>query len=274
MKHVLTIAGSDSGGGAGIQADLKTFSALGTFGMSAIAAITAQNTCGVTAIRELDTEIVRAQIDAVYEDIEVHAVKLGMLSSAAIIGEVADALARHGAKNIVLDTVMISKSGSRLLRPDAVTALVERLVPLADVVTPNLPEASALVGFPVDDLAAMEAAARALVRMGARSAVVKGGHLKGEACDLFFDGRETVLLPQARIDTAHTHGTGCTFSSAIAAGLAKGLPREAAVREAKAYVTAAIAHGFKLGRGIGPTHHFYELYAKAGLLAEEEAAPC
>lgn len=274
MKHVLTIAGSDSGGGAGIQADLKTFSALGTFGMSAIAAITAQNTCGVTAIRELDTEIIRAQIDVVYEDIEVHAVKLGMLSSAAIIRAVAEALTRHRAGNIVLDTVMISKSGSRLLRPDAVATLIERLVPLADVVTPNLPEASALVGFPVEDRAAMEAAARAIVEMGARSVVVKGGHLEGEACDVFFDGARMLHLTNTRVDTVHTHGTGCTFSAAIAAGLAKGLTLEAAVKAAKAYITAAIAHGFKLGRGIGPTHHFYELYAKAGMLEETEDASC
>lgn len=274
MKHVLTIAGSDSGGGAGIQADLKTVSALGTFGMSAITAITAQNTCGVTAIRELDTEMVRAQIDAVYDDIEVHAVKLGMLSSAAIIREVADALSRHKAKNVVLDTVMISKSGSRLLRPDAVATLIERLVPLADVVTPNLPEASALVGFPVEDLPTMEEAAQAIARLGARSVVVKGGHLPKEACDILFDGRRLLRLPGDRIATVHTHGTGCTFSAAIAAGLAKGLSVEASVRSAKVYVTAAIAHGFELGHGIGPTHHFYELYAKAGLLEETEDAPC
>ncbi len=270
MKTALTIAGSDSSGGAGIQADLKTFSALGVFGMSVITAITAQNTCGVTNIRELDEEIIADQIDAVYGDIPVGAVKIGMLSSAAITRVVSAALARCGAKNIVVDPVMVAKSGSRLLKPEAVDALVRLLFPLADVVTPNLHEATEIVGFTVDDRDAMERAAVAIKKMGPRFVVVKGGHLPGAACDLFYDGTNFTVLANERIETRHTHGTGCTFSSAIAAGLAKGLTVGEAVAAAKRYITVAIAHGFSLGKGVGPTHHFYELYSKAGIANEGE----
>lgn len=268
MKTVLTIAGSDSSGGAGIQADIKTFSALGVFGMSVITAITAQNTCGVTNIRELDEEIIADQIAAVYDDIPVGAVKVGMLSSAIITEVVAKALVKHGARNIVVDPVMVAKSGSRLLKPEAVEALIKHLFPLADVVTPNLHEATEIVGFPVDDRAAMERAAVAIKMMGPRYVVVKGGHLSGAACDLFYDGRNFAVLANERIETRHTHGTGCTFSSAIAAGLAKGMPVYEAVAAAKRYITIAITHGFPLGRGVGPTHHFFELYSQAGILSE------
>lgn len=270
MKTALTIAGSDSGGGAGIQADLKTFAALGVFGMSVITAITAQNTCGVTNIRELDEEIIADQIAAVYSDIPVHAVKIGMLASAAITRTVADALVRHGAANIVVDPVMVAKSGSRLLKPEAIAALKSHLFPLADVVTPNLHEAAEIVGFPVEDRAAMERAAVAIKAMGPRYVVVKGGHLPGEACDLMYDGRKFTVLANDRVETKHTHGTGCTFSSAIAAGLAKGLSPEDAVAAAKRYITVAITHGFPLGKGVGPTHHFYELYSRAGIGKEGE----
>lgn len=268
MKTALTIAGSDSSGGAGIQADIKTFAALGVFGMSVITAITAQNTCGVTNIRELDDEIIADQIAAVYSDIHVDAVKIGMLSSAAITRVVADALARHGARNIVVDPVMVAKSGSRLLKPEAIDALKRYLFPLADVVTPNLHEAEEIVGFPVGDRAAMERAAVAIKAMGPRYVVVKGGHLPGAACDLLYDGQSFTVHSNERIETKHTHGTGCTFSSAIAAGLAKGLPVEEAVVAAKRYITIAITHGFPLGKGVGPTHHFYELYARAGITKE------
>ncbi|MEN6567393.1 MAG: bifunctional hydroxymethylpyrimidine kinase/phosphomethylpyrimidine kinase [Veillonellales bacterium] len=267
MLHTaLTIAGSDSSGGAGIQADLKTFAACGVFGMSAITAITAQNTCGVTSIRELDQAIIRDQIAAVYTDIPVDAVKIGMLSSAAIINTVADALLQYRAKNVVLDTVMIAKSGSYLLQPNAVAALIERLVPLALIVTPNLYEASEIAGFSVEDRTGMEKAAIAIKNMGSTYVLIKGGHLPGDACDLLYDGRIFTVFSNERIDNAHTHGTGCTFSSAIAAGLAKGLSVETAIREAKRYVTIAIQHGFQLGGGVGPTHHFYELYRKSGLI--------
>jgi hydroxymethylpyrimidine/phosphomethylpyrimidine kinase len=263
----LTIAGSDSSGGAGIQADLKTFSAIGVYGMSVITAITAQNTCGVTNIRELDEDIVRDQIAAVYDDIKIGAVKIGMLSNAGITRVVAETLQSYRALNVVVDPVMISKSGSALLKPEAIGALKEYLFPIADVVTPNLHEAAQLVGFPVDDRADMEMAAIALKAMGPRYVVVKGGHLKGDACDLLYDGEQFTVLANERIDTIHTHGTGCTFSSAVAAGLAKGLPVDQAVQAAKQYITMAITHGFALGRGIGPTYHFYELYKKAGFLS-------
>lgn len=265
LKTALTIAGSDSSGGAGIQADLKTFSACGVYGMSAITAITAQNTCGVTNIRELDGEIIRDQIDAVFNDITVDAVKIGMLSNAAIIDVVADALRRNHGKNIVLDTVMIAKSGSHLLKPEAVEALKSILMPMALIVTPNLYEASEIVGFTVEDQKGMKKAALAIKNMGPRYVIVKGGHLEGNACDLLFDGQDFTLFSNERIKTIHTHGTGCTFSSAIAAGLAKGLEIKEAVAFAKKYITTAITHGFKLGKGVGPTHHFYELYSKAGL---------
>lgn len=266
MLHTaLTIAGSDSSGGAGIQADLKTFAALGVFGMSAITAITAQNTCGVTNIRELDDAIIIDQIDAIFTDITVNAVKIGMLSSSAIIKAVTGALAHHNANNIVLDTVMVSKSGSHLLKKEAIDTLKEYLIPRAFVVTPNLYEASELVGFEVENQDDMKKAAIAIKGMGARYVVVKGGHLPGNACDLLYDGEKFSVYANERINTVHTHGTGCTFSSAIAAGLAKGLTIEAAVAQAKNYITVAITHGFSLGKGVGPTHHFYELYNKAGL---------
>lgn len=266
MKTALTIAGSDSSGGAGIQADLKTFSALGVFGMSVITAITAQNTCGVTAIREMDTDIIKAQIHAVYDDIEVNAVKIGMLSSSAIIKEVAAGIEAYAIPNIVLDTVMISKSGSYLLQKNAVQTLITDLIPKAVVVTPNLHEATALVGFEVVDQPTMQKAAKVIKQMGAEYVVVKGGHLAGDACDLLYDGKTMELFPNKRIHTIHTHGTGCTFSSAIAAGLAKGMDVYNAVAEAKKYVTMAIQHGFQLGKGVGPTNHFFALYEKAGML--------
>lgn len=265
LNTALTIAGSDSSGGAGIQADLKSFAALGVFGMSVITAVTAQNTCGVTNIRELDTEIINDQIDAVYSDIKVDAVKIGMLSSSQIIKAVTAALIRHKAENVVLDTVMISKSGSHLLKKEAIVTLKEYLIPRAAVVTPNLYEASELVGFEVAGKEEMKKAAIVIKGMGAQYVVVKGGHLSGDACDLLYDGDKFITFASERIDSIHTHGTGCTFSSAIAAGLAKGLNVEAAVAEAKRFITMAITHGFALGKGIGPTHHFYDLYHQAGL---------
>lgn len=265
LKNVLTIAGSDSSGGAGIQADLKTFSACGVYGMSVITAVTAQNTCGVNTVRELDGEIIRAQIDAIYTDIKVDAVKIGMLSSAGIIQVVSRALQEYNEKNIVLDTVMVSKNGSPLLRPEAVGALKKYMLPMSLIVTPNLHEAAELVGFPVHDRAGMEQAAVLIKNMGPRYVIVKGGHLTGNPCDLLYDGQHFTVFSSERIDTIHTHGTGCTFSSAIAAGLAKGLAVTEAVGHAKRYITTAITHSFKLGKGVGPTHHFYELYKKAGL---------
>jgi hydroxymethylpyrimidine/phosphomethylpyrimidine kinase len=257
----LTIAGSDSGGGAGIQADLKTFSALGVYGCSVITALTAQNTQGVRGIFGVDPTFVRAQLDAVFEDIAVDAVKIGMLGTASVIEAVADGLAQWRPRWIVLDPVMVAKGGDRLLETEAVAALRDRLVPMASVITPNLPEAADLLGIetPTERGRMANVAAR-LQSLGPANVLLKGGHLAGEASpDVFMHGGETYWLDAPRTATPNTHGTGCTLSSAIAARLAKRVPLPQAVAEAKAYVTAAIAAADELaiGRGQGPLHHFH-----------------
>jgi hydroxymethylpyrimidine/phosphomethylpyrimidine kinase len=256
VPKALTIAGSDSGGGAGIQADLKTFSAFRVFGMSAVTALTAQNSLGVHGVVDIDPAFVARQIDAVLDDLGADAVKIGMLSTAPIVRAVAERLRAHRQERIVLDPVMIAKSGDPLLRPDARTALISEMLPLADVVTPNLHEASALAEMPVTDEAEMEEAARRIGSRGPRHVLVKGGHLKDSATDLLWDGRRVIRYPAPKLDSTSTHGTGCTLSSAIAAGLAHGRPLDDAVREAKAYVTAAIREGFRPGRGVGALRHF------------------
>ncbi|MBN8219210.1 MAG: bifunctional hydroxymethylpyrimidine kinase/phosphomethylpyrimidine kinase [Spirochaetes bacterium] len=260
MKHVLTIAGSDSCGGAGIQADLKAFSAMGVYGMSVVSALTAQNTVGVKAVSLVDPAFVAAQLDAVFEDIRVDAVKIGMLGSRAIIGAVADFLRTRRPPILVLDPVMISKSGHALLPPDAVRALGEELLPLASVLTPNLPEAGALLGRGVEDEAGALQAARDLLALGPSAVLLKGGHLPGEPADLLVTPRGVTRFPGLRIDTPHTHGTGCSLASALTALLARGVPLESAVEKAKAYVAEGIRHGIALGKGHGPIHHFYGLY--------------
>jgi hydroxymethylpyrimidine/phosphomethylpyrimidine kinase len=260
----VTVAGSDSSGGAGIQADLKTFAALGVYGASVIAALTAQNTQGVRAIHDVPVDFVEAQIDAVFSDLDVAAVKIGMLSQAAIIETVAKGLGRHRARNIVLDPVMVATSGDRLLTADAVEALRKVLIPRALVVTPNLPEAAALTGATAArNEREMEIQARELLALGARNVLIKGGHGSGdESVDLLVGEGDVLRLSARRVDTKNTHGTGCTLSSAIAAGLAKGLDLKAAAREAKAYVTAAIAaaNSLHVGRGHGPLHHFHGIW--------------
>jgi len=257
----VTIAGSDSSGGAGIQADLKTFAALGVYGASVIAALTAQNTQGVTAIHDVPADFIAAQIDAVFSDLAIGAVKIGMLSQVAAIEAVGAGLARYDAKNIVLDPVMIATSGDRLLSPDAVTALRTRLIPRALVVTPNLPEAAALTGASLArNEREMEIQAREILALGARGVLIKGGHGDGaESVDLLIGEGDVVRLSAKRIATKNTHGTGCTLSSAIAAGLAKGLDLAAAVQAAKTYVTAAIAAAddLDIGHGHGPLNHFF-----------------
>lgn len=267
-RVALTIAGSDSGGGAGIQADLRAFAALGVHGMSAITALTAQNTTGVFGVVELSPEFVGQQIDVVVGDLGVDATKTGMLSSQPIIEVVADRVRAHGLRPLVVDPVMMAKGGDPLLRPDAVDALRKLLIPLATVVTPNLPEAEALAGSPVESLEGMREAARAIHALGPQAVVVKGGHLGGgaDAVDLLFDGATFVEFRGPRIDTPHTHGTGCTFASAIAAGLALGLGLEQAVGQAKALITAAVRHGLPLGHGHGPANGMALLYERAGLL--------
>jgi hydroxymethylpyrimidine/phosphomethylpyrimidine kinase len=265
MKHVLTIAGSDTCGGAGIQADLKTFSAQGTYGMSVITAVTVQNTQGVFGCQDISPDIIRGQIDAIFSDIQVSAVKIGMVSQIDTIHAIADKLQEYHPENVVVDPVMISKSGFDLMQPDAKDTLIQRLIPLAYVLTPNLPEAEVITGLKINDLASMEQAARMISKMGAKNVLIKGGHLEDDATDLLFDGEKIITLHSDRIATKNTHGTGCTLSSAIAANLARGKSVEEAVRAAKAYITVAIEHSLAIGKGVGPTNHFYELYNKAGI---------
>jgi hydroxymethylpyrimidine/phosphomethylpyrimidine kinase len=256
MRTALTIAGSDSGGGAGVQADLKTFGAHGVYGLSAITAVTAQNSERVSAVLALPPDIVAAQIDAVVSDFGAAATKIGMLANAGIARAVAEAIGRWQLPNVVLDTVMVAKSGDRLLDDDAIAVVRDRLMPLATIVTPNLPEAERLTGQRVTTVAEMRAAATWLVAHGARAVVVKGGHLDGPVIDVLHDGRGIVELASARVAGRHTHGTGCTFSSAIAAELARGADVRIAVERAKAYVANAIARAPGLGRGHGPVQHF------------------
>jgi hydroxymethylpyrimidine/phosphomethylpyrimidine kinase len=260
IHKALTIAGSDSGAGAGIQADLKTFAALGVYGTSVITAITAQNTRGVTRIFEVDPELVAAQFDAVVQDIGADAVKTGMLSNSAIIKVVAEKVREYRLTNLVVDPVMVAKSGDVLLRADAIEAIKSRLIPLATVVTPNIPEAEQLTGVHGTRLIDLREAARRIVGMGARSVVIKGGHRKGPATDLFYDGKKFRAFTAARVATRNTHGTGCTFSAAITANLAKGEKLDAAVAHAKIYMTRAIRKSFAVGAGHSPVHHFYRFW--------------
>lgn len=260
----LTIAGSDSGGGAGIQADLKTFSALGAYGCSVITALTAQNTVGVTGIMDVPADFITQQMSAVFDDIAVDAVKIGMLSRPETIEAVAAGLKTYQPRHIVLDPVMVAKSGDALLHAEAVESLRLHLLPLATLITPNLPEAGVLLGreTPIG-CGDMEPAARALHDLGARAVLLKGGHLDARnSPDLLFDGTDFTVLDSERIDTGNTHGTGCTLSSAIAALLAQGVGLEDAVRAAKNYITEAIraADGLRIGRGHGPVHHFHALW--------------
>jgi hydroxymethylpyrimidine/phosphomethylpyrimidine kinase len=259
VKVVLTVAGSDSGGGAGIQADLRTFAAHGVHGTSAITAVTAQNSVAVVDWVAIEPRMVVAQMEAVASDMDVAAVKTGMLATAAIVAAVAEAIERLRLPLVVVDPVMVAKSGDRLLDRDAETAYRERLLPLATVVTPNLPEAEALLGRPVRTLVEMREAARALRAMGPRAVVVKGGHLEGDAVDVFWDGERLEDLPAPRIETRNTHGTGCTYSAAIAARLALGEPLMDAVRGAKAYLTEAIRRSYSVGHGHGPVDHLHPL---------------
>jgi hydroxymethylpyrimidine/phosphomethylpyrimidine kinase len=257
--RALSIAGSDSGGGAGIQADLKTFSALGVFGMTAITAVTIQNTRGVSGYEALPPQVVADQIRAVVTDIGVDAAKTGMLGSAPIVEAVAEAVAETAIPNLVVDPVAVSKHGHRLLDEDAVGVLRERILPLATLVTPNLPEAAVLAGFDVTDRDLMEDAAETIQAMGPEAVLVKGGHLPGAtgADDLFFDGDRMVWVAGERIETANTHGTGCTLSSAIAAYLARGDELLTAVRQGKVFVTEAIRAALPLGGGIGPVDQLW-----------------
>lgn len=273
LPVALTIAGSDSGGGAGIQADLKAIQANGVFAATAITAVTAQNTREVRTAYDLPTEVVAAQIDAVASDLPVKAVKTGMLSSAAIIEVVAERIAAHQLGPLVVDPVMISKSGHALLADEAIETLVGRLLPLAALVTPNADEAARLTGLEVRTLDQARQAAEAIIEMGAAAVLVKGGHLdaRAQAVDVLLErGGHEVLCHTARFDTPHTHGTGCTYAAAIAANLAKGFNLGYAVRRAKRYVAEAIRHGLAIGGGHGPTHHFWFLRGSGLFPADDE----
>jgi hydroxymethylpyrimidine/phosphomethylpyrimidine kinase len=256
---VMTVAGSDSGGGAGIQADLKTIAALGAYGTSVITAVTAQNTLGVTDVHEVPVATISKQIDAVMDDIGADAVKTGMLASAEIIEAVADGLKRHVVERLVLDPVMVATSGDRLLRRDAEDALTRLLLPMATLVTPNVREASVLAGRPIETMEHIQDAARAIVDLGASAVVITGGLGSGPATDLLYAGGEFKAFTNARIDTSSTHGTGCTFASAAAVGLAGGMDVRDAVASAKRYVHAAIRAAYPVGSGNGPVDHFHGL---------------
>jgi hydroxymethylpyrimidine/phosphomethylpyrimidine kinase len=263
MRTVLTIAGSDSGGGAGIQADLKTFAALGVYGTSAITAVTAQNTIGVAAIFALSSDLVIAQIEAVASDIQVHATKTGMLATSAIAEAVAATIEELDLPNVVVDPVMVAKSGDRLLDDEGVRTLRTELLPRALVVTPNIPEAEILSGRRIASTDDAREAARRIHGMGPSAVIVKGGHAAGdEIVDLLFDGERFSELRTARVPTRHTHGTGCTFASAIAANLALGHSLADATAGAQAYVVGAIRHGLPIGKGHGPLNHFWQAILK------------
>lgn len=260
MKKVLTIAGSDCSGGAGIQADLKTFSAHGVFGMSVIVSVVAENTSRVIDIQDVTPDMIQKQIDAVFEDIEVDAVKIGMLSTPACMEAVAEKLREFRPKNIVVDPVMYAKNGSALMNPEAVDTLIQCIIPCADIVTPNIPEAETIARMEIRTMEDMKTAAKRIYAMGCKNVVVKGGHASGDAMDVLYDGAQFYYYEAKRINTKNTHGTGCTFSSAIAANLALGMSVVEATKYAKQYVTTAIEHALSIGKGNGPTHHFYDLY--------------
>ena len=260
MKQILTIAGSDSGGGAGIQADIKSIAANGAYAMTAITSITAQNTTGVTAVYDLPLSIIEAQLQAIFDDFDVAAVKTGMLSSADIVQLVGRTLATRQVPFLVVDPVMVAKSGQALLKPEAVGRLISVLLPLAYVVTPNIPEAERLAGMTITTVAEARQAAKIIHKLGCRHVLIKGGHLLAErGTDLLYDGKFFNVYKGAFIDTPHTHGTGCTYASAIAAQLARGKALPDAVQTAKTYITEAIRHGLAMGHGKGPTNHFYFL---------------
>lgn len=264
MKVALTIAGSDSSGGAGIQADIKTFQAHGVFGMSAITAVTVQNTQKVYDIQEIRPQIVSGQIQCLFDDITIHAVKVGMVAGIELIEAIAHTLRENTLPPVVVDPVMISKSGYHLLKQDAQEALIKHLFPLATVLTPNIHEAQAFIKKDIRTIDDMKEAARQILQMGAEKVVVKGGHMEGQAAtDILYDGNSFKELTGRRFDTKNTHGTGCTFSSAIAANLALGKDFFDAVTLAKQYITGAIEHALNIGKGHGPTNHFYDLYARA-----------
>lgn len=265
MKHVLSIAGTDPSGGAGAAADCKTFCAHGCFALNVITAVVSQNTQGVRGYMDVTPELIADQIDAVFEDIDVDAVKIGMVSVPATIQIIADKLKQYKPRYVVIDPVMVATSGHRLLVPEAEQTLKDVLLPLATILTPNIPEAEVLTGKEIESLTDMEKAAKAIAAMGPQAVLVKGGHRVADATDILYDGRDFLYFKGQRVESTSTHGTGCSLSSAIASDLANGLSLPDAVAEAKQYVFKGITHAEPIGKGHGPIHHFYDLYKKAGL---------
>lgn len=265
MKNCLSIAGSDCSGGAGIQADLKTFAAHGTYGMSVIVSVVAENTSRVLSLQDVDPKIIQDQIDAVFEDIPVDGVKVGMLSGIDTMKAVAEKLKEYRPENVVIDPVMIAKGGCALMQQSALDTFRKDILPLAYVLTPNIPEAEALTGLTIRNETDRKKAAEVIRRMGAKNVLIKGGHLEGDADDMLYDGERFTYYKAKRIPTKNTHGTGCTFSSAITANLANGMDIHEAVSRAKEYITTAIEHALPIGKGHGPTNHFYKLYQLGGM---------
>ncbi|MGL6106235.1 bifunctional hydroxymethylpyrimidine kinase/phosphomethylpyrimidine kinase [Romboutsia sp.] len=255
----LTIAGSDSSGGAGIQADLKTFSAIGTYGMSVITAITAQNTQGVFLVEDISVEMIKKQIEVVFDDIPPRALKIGMVSSENIIREIANTLKKYNPEYLVVDPVMISKSGYSLLQPEAKKSLIEELIPMAYIITPNVPEAEEITGITINNLEDMKAVGKKILALGPKYVLMKGGHLEGDAVDVLIGENTFEIFKGERLDRKNTHGTGCTLSSSITSHLALGYDIVEAVKLSKEYITEAIRNSFDIGHGVGPVHHFYKL---------------
>ena len=260
MRKALTIAGSDPSGGVGVQADLKTMSALGVYGMSVIVSVVAENTARVISVEDISPRVISDQIDAVFEDIFPDAVKVGMLSSEEVMRTVAAKLAEYRPQHIVIDPVMYAKNGAPLMQEDAIDSLISLIVPVATVLTPNIPEAEKITGMRISTIDDMKKAGEKIVSMGAKAALVKGGHYIGDASDVLFDGSDFHIYTTKRINTKNTHGTGCTLSSAIASNLALGYPLPESIKRAKDYVTGAIEHALDIGKGNGPTNHFYALW--------------
>lgn len=262
MKKVLTIAGSDCSGGAGIQADLKTIAAHGVYGMSVIVSIVAENTSRVLRVEDVSPVMIEQQMDAIFEDIEVDAVKVGMLSQPESMKAVVRKLRQYYPAHVVIDSVMAAKDGSPLMKPEAVNLFIREVIPLAELLTPNIPEAEIICGMKIASAKDMEAAAIRIHSIGAENVLVKGGHARGNPIDILYDGRQFYYFKAERIPTKNTHGTGCTYSSAIASNLALGFELPEAVKKAKEYMNMVIGHSLEIGKGCGPTNHFYELYQK------------
>lgn len=260
MKKVLTIAGSDCSGGAGIQADLKTFAAHGTYGMSVITSVVAENTCKVISIHNVRVQIIKEQMDAVFTDIMPDAVKVGMLSDAEVMKAVAEKLTEYKVKKAVIDPVMVAKGGCALMQEDALDALIQQIIPLSYLLTPNIPEAETILHTKIASIDDMKQACQKIYQLGAANVLVKGGHFDGDPVDVLYDGTEFYMFQGKRIDSKNTHGTGCTLSSAIAANLANGFAIQEAVQKGKAYVTSAIQYTTPIGKGHGPISHFYQWF--------------